>query len=32
VTENAKAGELTLEPSDLQRIRREVVALGQPAI
>jgi methylglyoxal reductase len=30
VTENARAGELTLEPADLQRIRNDVVALGQP--
>jgi len=31
VTENAKAGELTIEPADLARIRQDVVALGQPA-
>ncbi|MBK9137338.1 MAG: aldo/keto reductase [Verrucomicrobia bacterium] len=31
VTENARAGELTLEPADLARIRRDVVALGEPA-
>lgn len=30
VTENAKAGELNLEPADLARIRQEVVALGEP--
>jgi methylglyoxal reductase len=31
VAENAKAGELTLMPEDLARIRRDVVALGEPA-
>ncbi|HOX58159.1 MAG TPA: aldo/keto reductase [Candidatus Paceibacterota bacterium] len=31
VTENAKAGELTLETADLARIRQDVVALGEPA-
>lgn len=31
VTENAKAGELTMDPEDLARIRRDVVALGEPA-
>lgn len=31
VAENARAGALTLEPADLARIRREVVALGEPA-
>lgn len=31
VTENAKAGELVLEPGDLARIRKDVLALGQPA-
>jgi|YelNatPaOPRAMG01_1025707.scaffolds.fasta_scaffold11766_2 methylglyoxal reductase len=30
VTENARAGELTLEPADLQRIRSDVEALGEP--
>lgn len=30
VAENAKAGELTLEPADLDRIRRDVLALGEP--
>ena len=28
--ENAKAGELRLEAADLQRIRRDVIALGEP--
>lgn len=31
ISENAKAGDLTLEAADLQRIRQEVVALGAPA-
>jgi len=31
VTENAKAGELTLDTADLARIRKDVVALGEPA-
>jgi methylglyoxal reductase len=31
VTDNAKAGDLTLEAADLERIRRDVVALGAPA-
>jgi len=31
VVENAKAGELTLMPEDLARIRRDVVTLGEPA-
>ena len=31
VTENAKAGELTLEAADLARIRKDVIALGEPA-
>jgi len=31
VTENAKAGELTIEAADLARIRQDVVALGEPA-
>ncbi len=31
VTENAKAGSLSLESSDLQRIRQNVLDLGQPA-
>ena len=31
VTENAKAGELTLETADLARIRQDVIALGEPA-
>jgi methylglyoxal reductase len=30
VTENAQAGELTLAFEDLERIRRDVVALGEP--
>jgi methylglyoxal reductase len=30
VRENAKAAELRLEPDDLQRIRQEVLALGEP--
>lgn len=30
VTENARGGELTLEPADLQRIRADVEALGEP--
>jgi len=30
VTENVRAGELILEPADLERIRRDVVNLGQP--
>jgi methylglyoxal reductase len=31
VTENAKAGELNLETADLARIRKDVIALGEPA-
>jgi methylglyoxal reductase len=31
VTENAKAGELTLAPADIKRIREDVIALGEPA-
>ncbi|HRT58677.1 MAG TPA: aldo/keto reductase [Candidatus Paceibacterota bacterium] len=31
VSENAKAGDLTLETADLARIRRDVIALGAPA-
>ncbi len=31
VTENAQAGELTLAAEDLARIRRDVIALGEPA-
>jgi methylglyoxal reductase len=31
VTENAKAGELVLEPGEMTRIRKGVMALGQPA-
>jgi methylglyoxal reductase len=31
IRENAKAGDLTLEAADLQRIRQDVVALGAPA-
>jgi methylglyoxal reductase len=31
LNDNAKAGDLTLEPADLQRIRKDVVALGEPA-
>ena len=30
VADNAKAGDLTLEPTDLQRIRQDVLALGEP--
>jgi len=30
VTENVKAGDLNLEPADLQRIRQDVIALGEP--
>jgi hypothetical protein len=30
--ENAGAVELNLEPADLERIRRDVLALGEPAI
>jgi len=30
VTENAKAGELNLETADLTRIRKDVMALGEP--
>lgn len=30
VADNAKAGELTLVPQDIQRIRRDLVALGEP--
>lgn len=29
--ENAKAGELTIDPADLDRMRRDVVRLGEPA-
>ena len=29
--ENARAGELTIAPADLDRIRRDVIALGEPA-
>ncbi len=31
VTENAKGAGLTLEAADIERIRREVIALGEPA-
>lgn len=31
VTENAKAGELNLETADVARIRKDVMALGEPA-
>jgi hypothetical protein len=31
VTENAKAGELNLQTTDLARIRKDVIALGEPA-
>ncbi len=31
VSENAKAGDLTLEAADLARIRKDVIALGAPA-
>ena len=30
LNDNARAGDLALEPADLQRIRRDVVALGNP--
>jgi hypothetical protein len=30
VAENAKAGELNLETADLARIRKDVIALGEP--
>ncbi len=30
VTENAKAGELNLEAADVARIRKDVIALGEP--
>jgi len=30
VTENAKAGELNLEKDDIERIRKDVLALGEP--
>lgn len=29
--DNAEAGDLTLDPADLERIRRDVLALGEPA-
>jgi aryl-alcohol dehydrogenase-like predicted oxidoreductase len=31
VTENARAGELKLAPADIERIRADVLALGEPA-
>lgn len=31
VAENARAGDLTLEPADLERIRHDVVNLGEPS-
>jgi aryl-alcohol dehydrogenase-like predicted oxidoreductase len=31
VADNAKAGELDLETADLTRIRKDVLALGEPA-
>jgi methylglyoxal reductase len=31
VADNAKAGAMTLEPADVVRIRRDVLALGEPA-
>lgn len=31
LNDNAKAGDLTLEAGDLQRIRKDVLALGEPA-
>lgn len=31
VRENARGGELELEPADVERMRRDVIALGQPA-
>jgi len=30
VSDNARAGELALEPADLERIRRDVINLGEP--
>jgi len=30
VTENAQAGELNLEAADLARLRKDVIALGEP--
>ena len=31
LSENAKAGEMELEPADLARIRKDVIGLGEPA-
>ena len=31
VKDNAGAGELTLEPADLERIRGDVLSLGEPS-
>lgn len=31
LNENAKAGDLVVEPADLERIRKDVLALGEPA-
>lgn len=31
LTENVKAGELVLEPADMQKIRQDVIVLGEPA-
>jgi methylglyoxal reductase len=31
VTENAKAGGLEIEPADILRMRKDVLALGEPA-
>ena len=31
VTENARAGELKLAPTDVKRLRDDVLALGEPA-
>jgi methylglyoxal reductase len=31
VADNARAGDLTLEPADLERIRNDVVHLGEPS-
>ncbi len=31
VVDNARAGDLTIAPADLERIRKDVVALGEPA-
>ena len=31
LSDNAKAGDLALQPADLQRIRQDVLAMGEPA-